>query len=1670
MAERKHRVSCDVGRMGNCFSRCFGGREARRFAKSLYYDRVNSIEFENLMDEEPRDEPLSEPVITEFEKHLLSTGNFDLLVKIEKEKDDKLYLEMARQEEMLELEEEAFSDARQEAVRMSRLVDNQQQIINPARLLLRTTCSNESYIRDEDVEWNLYVFIRGGRRSDIRGESLVNPTNFLRERAVLSRNYIPASTGSTSSSLNGSGRERNTPSSSVDLEWEHEEGFYFNQSQSMKTEEEVTATAGSDKCPTPISTDFEWDDGFVSPDTIDFETEQLINEIEQLTNDALNDTGASVMDIKSKRQQMPTVDRSAIEPPPVIVAIVGPPKVGKTTLLRCLIKNYTRQNVTNIQGPVTVVSGKKRRLTLLECNNDINVMVDVAKIADLVLLMIDAKYGFEMETFEFLNVCQTHGFPRILGVLTHLDLFKNSKQLRTTKKLLKHRFWTEIYQGAKLFYLSGMIHDEYQKTEIHNLGRFISVIKFRQLQWRTNHPYLLADRMEDITDPERIRQNEKCDREISLFGYVRGTHFKNHSNVHIPGCGDFSIKDMVFLTDPCPLPDKEKRRSLNEKEKLIFAPICGKRKKAEKELTTSLVAMQTTVDAKLAQTGIQMFKDAPELGVDNMDEWDKVEEIEGYSRNRRKMHFDDEKDEENGDDDSEEEDEENEDDDSQEEDEEIDEASDYDDDRQWESDEESAKKKVKFDVESVDDDEETGHLKWKDNLAKRASDLYYKHQEVTQNIQKLVYGKLMEEEKLKNDDSDGEEIADLFYVARDKSKKVSARVSTMNNEDSSKFNLENIQDWSSAKIRDEIRDCFVTGKWREDEDARKLLENDADDDLYGDFEDLETGDTHETIKKEDGVISEEKTSKEPKSTQEKRLEKKRKLKELFDGEYDDKSGGSAYLDGLKTETSLQTQLNRSEFEGLPDDLRVQYEGFRPGMYVRVYLENIPCEVVRNFDPTYPIILGGLLSAEENIGFVQVRIKKHRWYKRILKTRDPLIFSLGWRRFQTLVLFSTQDHNGRNRVIKYTPEHLHCIASFWGPITPQSTGLLAFQSVSEATPNFRIAATGVVLDLDKSTQLVKKLKLIGEPSKIYKKTAFINGMFSSCLEVAKFEGASIKTVSGIRGQIKKGLRTPAGAYRATFEDKIKMSGKFVDQGFRPVERQPRVFDKLRIPRALQKNLPYACKPKFGAKDNGKSNLQDQRIAVIREPQEEKVARLLKTIKGMYCVKKIKDKKAMVQRVRKHRKEMKKHEEGRMRKQKELIINIMAACVSMENRTCETLGCENPAKLQCPTCIQLGIQESFFCSQECFKGYWSCHKLLHKKAKDDKVNEEESVMVWPGYKFSGKLRPYKVTEQRVMPDHILRTDYADHPKGQPLSELAIRGTTFIKVLDDDEIEGMRVAGKLGREVLDVAAQAIDIGMTTEEIDRLVHEACLDRECYPSPLNYYKFPKSCCTSVNEVICHGIPDTRPLEDGDICNIDITVYHRGFHGDLNETFLLGNVDENGKQLVKVAWECLSKAIDIVKPGTKYREIGNIIQKHAQSQGFSVVRSYCGHGIHKLFHTAPSVPHYAKNKAIGVMKPGHTFTIEPMICEGTWRDEIWPDKWTAVTQDGKRSAQFEQTLLVTETGCDILTRRLDNNGLPYFMDKDYLTDDLKKNTVDMEVVLVEMELILDADLENKLIK
>ncbi|KAI8326332.1 MetAP 1 [Martensiomyces pterosporus] len=360
--------------------------------------------------------------------------------------------------------------------------------------------------------------------------------------------------------------------------------------------------------------------------------------------------------------------------------------------------------------------------------------------------------------------------------------------------------------------------------------------------------------------------------------------------------------------------------------------------------------------------------------------------------------------------------------------------------------------------------------------------------------------------------------------------------------------------------------------------------------------------------------------------------------------------------------------------------------------------------------------------------------------------------------------------------------------------------------------------------------------------------------------------------------------------------------------------------------------------------------------------------------------------------------------------------------LENHTCQAAGCDNPAKLQCPTCVKLEISGSFFCSQDCFRRSWAEHKQTHQVS-----SPKATYNPFPSYPYTGSLRPvYPLSPRREVPADIPRPDYADAPGGASKLEQSY-GNAQINAMNPEEIETMRRVCRLGREVLDTAASALRVGITTDEIDRIVHEATIARKAYPSPLGYYEFPKSVCTSINEVICHGIPDQRTLQDGDIINIDISLYKDGFHADLNETYFIGNVDEQGRKLVETTRECLQHAIDMCKPGVRYRDLGSAIEKHARANGFSVVRTYCGHGVGKMFHCAPNVPHYAKNKAIGIMKPGHVFTIEPMINEGRYNDQTWRDNWTAVTVDGKRSAQFEHGILITETGCEVLTRRLESS-------------------------------------------
>ncbi len=862
---------------------------------------------------------------------------------------------------------------------------------------------------------------------------------------------------------------------------------------------------------------------------------------------------------------------SSLEPPPMIVAVVGPPVSGKSTLIRSLVKRYTKHNLHEIKGPITIVSSKKRRITFIECGNDMNSMIDVGKVADLVLLLINSKLGFQMETFEFLNVLQAHGFPRIIGCLSFLDHFRdNPERMKEVKKKLKHRFWTEIYQGAKLFFLSGILHNRYLPIETMNLSRFISISKLRPLIWRNSHPYVVADRFEDLTPPEQVRQNEKCDRDVCFYGYLRGMPLRpSAQHIHIPGAGDFTIASVSSIPDPCPLPENESKykRNLTDRQRLIYAPF-----------------------ADLA--GIIYDRDAIYIDMP--------------TNNRSKDAKEDKKEGSAG--------EEGEDDDNI-------------------SDEgEFMMTKLQKKPETFDKSVQDMNI----SLFKGADSITA--QEYSDN----------DSENDEEEEFDSEEDYELESQGSEEEAQV-FRKKQASAEDDEKDSDSGELDLSDDDAMSALRRRFITGSLGEEG------EGEEEEGQEGGFEDLESGQVTGDMKEDDKADDAEDALTKRKE------ELKRKFDSEFDGKYDPKEDGetadTTYYEQLKASMAKQRALSLAEFADESEKRREEFLGIQPGAYVRVVLERVPPELVQHFDPKNIVILGGLLPNELGFGYCQARIKRHRWFSKVLKNNEPLIFSVGWRRFQSCPLLSMKDAT-RNRLIKYTPEHMHCMATFWGPITPPNTGFCAFRSLASNQQGFRIAATGTVLELDQNVDIMKKLKLVGYPYDIHKNTAFVRDMFTSSLEVAKFEGAAIRTVSGIRGQVKKAINSPAGAFRASFEDKILKSDivflrtwypvkprnyynpvssllqadewqgmrlnseirneKQVpipvqrDSHYRPIERTERHFNPLRVPTKLAASQPFTSAPKVKTAPKAGSYMAERAKAVVLEASERRALSLLQQI--------------------------------------------------------------------------------------------------------------------------------------------------------------------------------------------------------------------------------------------------------------------------------------------------------------------------------------------------------------------------------------------------------------------------------------------------------------------------
>ncbi len=1027
-----------------------------------------------------------------------------------------------------------------------------------------------------------------------------------------------------------------------------------------------------------------------------------------------------------------------------------------------MIRRYAKESITEPQGPVTVVTSKKQRLTFLECPNELEAMVDVAKVADIVLLMIDGNYGFEMETLEFLNILAATGMPgNVFGVLTHLDLFRKPQALKDAKKRLKHRLWNELYQGAHLFYLSGVINSRYPDREIHNLSRFLSVMKNpRPLIWRNSHPYAVVDSFRDVTHPTKIEQDPLCDRSIALMGYLRGTNFAaSGQRVHVPGLGDFTVAKMEALPDPCPTPAMEQaaakmagktgRRRLDEKDRRLYAPMSdrsglkidgdavyifreggftfdkdavGVERSEGEELIIGLQGERRLLGE--TDRGVQLFANSRQIN-------EVADERSSGRKEQRKArlanggeHADDE-----AYDSAESSDEED-----------VDgvdaEDEDGDDDDQYETEFDERKLGKMFrngerngersgerngeDPETLSfadsdsdlgslmgdddggangfDDDEDAAIRWKDNMLQRARDLHRRKRPFqVSDLARMMYdlsipiktvGQRWRGEEAQQDKEDNveDEPEDDFFK-RTQSEKA---------DDATEDHSLQYMDPEALKSRwtpsaiEALRSRFTSAKAKrggndedgsgfddedgdEDDDEGGGSDGDGDSEGDGDFEDLETGEKHGPRKTADGAAAapasfEDEREKHARRKQELRLrfeEEDREgthnakaLARKEAGTAADEYGEDEWYDAQKALIQKQLDINKAEYETLAERQRVAVEGFRAGQYGRLVLEGVPVEFVQRFASRMPLVVGGLTATEDRFGFVQVRLKRHRWHKRVLKNGDPLIFSLGWRRFQTLPVFSISDSRTRNRMLKYTPEHMHCFAQFYGPFVPPNTGFVCFQSFSPTAAvnqdGLRIAATGTVLSVDESTEIVKKLKLTGAPYKIYKNTAFIKGMFNSALEIAKFEGAAIKTVSGIRGQIKHALKQE-GAFRATFEDKILLSDivflrawyairphRFYNPAnnllgwqpmrltgelrraanvptpqprnsqYRAVERADRHFNTLKVPRRLAAALPFKSQIVQTKKQKKKTYMQKRAVGLHANPDERRVRDLLQTL--------------------------------------------------------------------------------------------------------------------------------------------------------------------------------------------------------------------------------------------------------------------------------------------------------------------------------------------------------------------------------------------------------------------------------------------------------------------------
>ncbi|ETW39239.1 hypothetical protein, variant [Plasmodium falciparum Tanzania (2000708)] len=954
-----------------------------------------------------------------------------------------------------------------------------------------------------------------------------------------------------------------------------------------------------------------------------------------------------LFELEEKKLRVQKVYKEGNKSSPLIVVIQGAKGVGKSTLLKSLIKYYVGITINNIKGPISIFTKNLKRYTFIEVNDDILHMIDVAKIADICILVIDGSYGIELETLEFLNILYTHGLPKVLGVVTHLDKFKDSKSIRKRKKKLNKRYSEELVEGSKLFFLSGIQNNRYNKTEIRNLCKFLSVIKKPIISWREQHGYILGLKLDvddllinnQITsqknnlqsehvhnenyvnhasydnDNDNDEENEKkltnfltnCDEKIkiSIEGYVYGSKIYKNQKVHIPNIGDVEIDNIQILQEPFKLDEQKKNPN-------IYAPMSD-----VGNLTFDFDNMYIHIPKNKVNFTREEF-----LLADQREETipgDHSGEKNGNTLKDDEGGGDgDDDDDDVGDDNVDDDDGNDDDDDDNDDDDNDDDDNDDDDD----DDNENSDKSSHHNKQSNDNEKYiTDSIKMIRELQK-SNGVFSKQQK-----DNLI---LFNETNDNNGASNIRRKAPSNVYISEKQKKKKQQDSYVNEKAEEYNKLESIL--YEKKNNDEEYYCANNVTISSDDDKE---ENDASFRefyrKYGLNADMSDDGGNNDINIYNGQESEEKL----KDTYDK----------LIDGgddedDYDDDENVDKDKGNIGNEINIKENLKKLKEEKLiekekfreTEKIGVLNSGYGSsvniGEYVRIELniEKKKLAILKN----NLIICGGIQTYEEKDSLIHCRIKKHRWFPKLLRSNDPLIFSVGWRRYQSIPIYSISERNNvRLRYLKYTTEHMHCNCTFYGPLASVNSGILALYNYKKV-PFYRICINGLIIETNNNLNIMKKLKLIGEPYKIFKNTAFVKNMFNSDLEVCKFLNCPVVTPSGIKGLIKNKINNN-GDFRCTFADKIRMSDivilklyvnvkikKFYyfdienkiksinelrylyniyvnhNNNYRSIPFRHFYHTKIQIKSKLLKDLPFKSKPKLFKKLQNHANLNNKQL--------------------------------------------------------------------------------------------------------------------------------------------------------------------------------------------------------------------------------------------------------------------------------------------------------------------------------------------------------------------------------------------------------------------------------------------------------------------------------------------